>query len=227
MPLRNVAARVVARYKSLPSIVVRATVATLLGTGDLASDIYTIAGVFALGHLGTAYALLTMLCLSFAVQVSLMRPCVAALPAPLSGPTHRGSLWPLVLLALQVVLAVLMTKHRGLLAVLKEVMSVLTCLKPGVEIWRLGRHGAQPDPGAPMDPTLAMMMGKVIERVFESIPGAILTAVAWLNHADARSPSTLASILVACFATAFVATTVAYNFDTDSELRHMYPAFYG
>ena len=142
------------------------------------------------------------------------------------GPTRRGSPFPIVQLALQVVLAVLMTKHRGLLAVLKEVASVLTCLKPGVEIWRLG-HGAQPDPGAPMDPTLAMMMGKVIERVFESIPGAILTAVAWLNHADARSSSTLASILVACFATAFVATTVAYNFDTDAELRHIYPAFYG
>ena len=119
-----------------------------------------------------------------------------------------------------------MTKHRGLLAVVKEVALVLTCLKPGVQIWRLGRSAEQ-DPGAPITPKMAMIVGKVSERVFESIPGAILTAVAWLNHADARSPSTLASILVACFATAFVATTVAYNFDTDSELRHMYPAFYG
>ncbi len=34
---------VIARYKSMSAIATRATVATVLGTGDLASDIYTIA----------------------------------------------------------------------------------------------------------------------------------------------------------------------------------------
>jgi hypothetical protein len=33
--------RIVAGYKSVPGIVVRAIVATLLGTGDLVSDLYT------------------------------------------------------------------------------------------------------------------------------------------------------------------------------------------
>jgi hypothetical protein len=63
---------VAARYKSLPSIVLRALVADLLSSFDLASDIYTIESLFALGHLGTAYALLTMVCLSFAGQVGPM-----------------------------------------------------------------------------------------------------------------------------------------------------------
>ena len=66
-----------------------------------------------------------------------------------------------------------MTKHRGKLAVLKELVLVLTCLKPAVEIWRLA-HGAEHDPGAPVDPNIAMIMCKVMERVFESIPAAIL-----------------------------------------------------
>ncbi len=126
----------------------------------------------------------------------------------------------------QVLLAVLMTKHRGLLAVVKEVGMVLTCLKPGVQIWRL-RRGAQLDPGAPTSPMTVIIFGKVCERVFESIPSSILTAVTLLNHANVRSPSSLASVIVACFATAFVATTITYNYDTDAELRHMYPAFFG
>ena len=62
-----VAQLVVARYKSVPAIVVRATIATLLGTGDLASDIYTMFSLFRLGHLSPAYALLTMVLLNFAV----------------------------------------------------------------------------------------------------------------------------------------------------------------
>ena len=37
-------------------------------------------------------------------------------------------------MALQVLIAVLMTKHRGLLAVLKEVALVLLCLKPGCDV---------------------------------------------------------------------------------------------
>ena len=119
-----------------------------------------------------------------------------------------------------------MTRHLGVLAVLKEVALVLTCLKPGFEVWSLA-HGAEHDPGAPVDPKIAMIMGKITERVFESIPGAILTTVTLLDHADARSPSTVASVIVACFATAFVATTIAYNLDTDPVLRHAFPAFFG
>ncbi len=129
-------------------------------------------------------------------------------------------------LAAQVLLTVVMTKHRGLLEVAKEVALVLTCLRPGVQLWRLAR-GAEHDPGAPADPKTAMIMGKVSERVFESIPGSILTAVTLLNHANARTPSTLSSVVVACCATAFVATTIAYNFDTDPARRQVFPAFYG
>jgi hypothetical protein len=132
----------------------------------------------------------------------------------------------MVPLAAQVPQAVLMTKHLGPFAVLKEVTLVLTCLKPGIQIWCLGR-GAGRDPGAPIDSKQAMMVGKIGERVFESIPGSIFTAVTLLNHADARSPLNMASVIVACFATAFVATTIAYNIDTDPARRRLNPAFNG
>ncbi len=97
----------------------------------------------------------------------------------------------------QALLAVVMTKHHGKLAVLKELFLVLTCLKPAVEIWRLA-NSADRDPGAPADPKNAMIVGKVIERVLESSPAAILQTVTLLEHADARSAWAVASIVIAC-----------------------------
>ena len=86
MPSGNVFAWVISRYKSVPAIVLRAIVANLLSTGDLASDLYTIQSLFALGHVGPASALLTMVCLSFAVQVG--PGCAAALLVSLIQDPH-------------------------------------------------------------------------------------------------------------------------------------------
>ncbi len=61
--------RIVVGFKSLPGIVVRAIVATLLGTGDLVSDVYTTVALFSLGHLSPAYAMVSMICASMVVQV--------------------------------------------------------------------------------------------------------------------------------------------------------------
>jgi hypothetical protein len=66
--------RIVVGYKSVPGIVVRAIVSTLLGTGDLVSDLYTTVNLFSLSHLGPAYAMVAMICLSMAVQVRASSP---------------------------------------------------------------------------------------------------------------------------------------------------------
>ena len=63
-----------------------------------------------------------------------------------------------------------MTKHRGPVAVFKEVGLVIACIKPAVEVWRLAR-GMVHDPGAPGDVKTAMLLGKLFERVFEYSPG--------------------------------------------------------
>jgi hypothetical protein len=41
--------RIVAGFKSVPVLVVRTIIATLLGTGDLASDVYSTVGLFRAG----------------------------------------------------------------------------------------------------------------------------------------------------------------------------------
>ncbi len=60
--------RRVTGFKSLPGVVVRAIVATLLGTGDLVSDVYTTVTRFSLSHLGPAYAMVAMICARMAAQ---------------------------------------------------------------------------------------------------------------------------------------------------------------
>ncbi len=62
-----------------------------------------------------------------------------------------------------------MTKHRGPVAVFKEVGLVIACIKPAVEVWRLA-WGVVHDPGAPGDVKTAMLLGKILERVFEYSP---------------------------------------------------------
>ena len=83
--------RIVAGYKSVPGIVVRAIVATLLGTGDLVSDLYTTVTLFSLSHLGPAYAMVAMICASMAVQVRTGQ-CVASRRVSLS--LVSRCLWP-------------------------------------------------------------------------------------------------------------------------------------
>jgi hypothetical protein len=84
--------RIVTGYKSLPGIVVRAIVATLLGTGDLVSDVYTTVNLFSLSHLGPAYAMVAMICASMAVQVRPPLLCAASRCVSLSYVSRR--LWP-------------------------------------------------------------------------------------------------------------------------------------
>ena len=87
--LANLSGWIIACYKSVPSIVVRAVLADVLSLFDLASDLYTIDSLFALGHNTTASALLTMVCLSFAAQVRAWMRCRSAY-LDLSSPWRRG-----------------------------------------------------------------------------------------------------------------------------------------
>ena len=84
--------RIVTGYKSVPGIVVRAIVSTLLGTGDLVSDVYTTVTLFSLSHLGPAYAMVAMICASMAVQVRASSPVRGSRDVSLS--VVSQPLWP-------------------------------------------------------------------------------------------------------------------------------------
>ena len=70
-----------------------------------------------------------------------------------------------------------------------------------------------------------MLFGKGIEMVFESIPGAVLQMILLLY--GNWTTAAMLSILVSCLSTAFTATMLAYDLDTNAAKRKSAPWFYG
>jgi hypothetical protein len=70
-----------------------------------------------------------------------------------------------------------------------------------------------------------MLFCKVLEMVFESIPGALVQAIFVLY--SGVTTAALLSILLSCLSTAFTATMIAYDLDTNAAKRKTIPEFYG
>jgi hypothetical protein len=130
----------------------------------------------------------------------------------------------LTTLALQILLVVIQNAHRGAVAVFKEVLLVLSLCKAGVDALRVAR-GEGHVAGAPIDPLTEMMMCKLLELVFESIPGGLLQAIFVLSNGV--TTAALLSILLSCLSTAFTATMLAYDLDTNVAKRKNNPEFFG
>jgi hypothetical protein len=130
----------------------------------------------------------------------------------------------LTTLALQIGMVVIQSAHRGPAAVLKEVLLVVSLCKAGVDALRVAR-GEGHVAGAPIDPFTEMIFCKVIEMVCESIPGMLLQAIIVLY--SGVTTAALLSILLSCLSTAFTATMLAYDLDTNAAKRKNNPEFYG
>ena len=130
----------------------------------------------------------------------------------------------LTTLALQILIVVIQNAHHGSVAVFKEVLLVLSLCKAGVDALRVAR-GEGHVAGAPIDPLTEMILCKFCEMVFESIPGALLQAIFILYNGV--TTAALLSILLSCLSTAFTATMMAYDLDTNAPKRKHDPEFYG
>jgi hypothetical protein len=102
---------------------------------------------------------------------------------------------------------------------------VFSLLKPGIDAARVA-GGAERVEGAPLDPFTEMVICKLIEMTFESIPGGLAQAIFLLNGDD-WTTAAVVSVGLSCVSTAFIATTVVYDFDTDPTRRKSNPELYG
>jgi hypothetical protein len=127
-------------------------------------------------------------------------------------------------LALQIVIVLIQNSHRGKRVVSWEILLVLSLFKAGIDAIRVA-GGDEQVAGSPMDPLTEMLIGKSIEMVFESIPGAVLQMILLLY--GNWSTAAMLSILVSCLSTAFTATMLAYDLDTNAAKRKLAPDFYG
>jgi hypothetical protein len=128
-------------------------------------------------------------------------------------------------LAFQALLVIVQLSHLGLRAVLRELSIVFSLLKPAIDAIRVA-GGAERVEGAPFDPLAEMVIGKVTEMTFESIPGGLAQAIFLLDGGDWTTVA-IFSVCLSCISTAFTTTAIAFDLDTDKEKRKQNPEFYG
>jgi hypothetical protein len=113
-------------------------------------------------------------------------------------------------LAIQALVSILQSKHRGRKVVAWEVFLVLSLAKPGVDAIRVA-SGSERIVGAPMDPFIEMIVGKVVELAFESGAGAALQAAIVLS--GYWSTAAVVSVGISCLATGFLSSMMAFELD--------------
>jgi hypothetical protein len=128
-------------------------------------------------------------------------------------------------LAFQGLVVIVQTAHRGWRVVLWELFLVLSLLKPAIDVIRVA-GGEEHIEGAPIDPFVEMVICKVSELTFESIPGGLAQAIFVLNGGH-WSTAAVVSIGLSCLSTAFTATMLVYDLDTNAGRRKHNPEFYG
>jgi hypothetical protein len=128
-------------------------------------------------------------------------------------------------LAFQSLLVIMQRAHHGWHAVAWELIIVFSLLKPGIDAIRVA-GGEDRVEGAPLDPFMEMILGKLSELTFESIPGG-LTQLAILLNGGVWTRLAIVSVLLSCLSTAFTACSLAYELDTNAARRKRNPEFYG
>ena len=87
---------------------------------------------------------------------------------------------------------------------------MLSLAKPGVDAIRVA-SGSERIVGAPMDPFIEMIVGKVVELAFESGAGAALQAAIVLS--GYWSTAAVVSVGISCLATGFLSSMMAFELD--------------
>ena len=127
-------------------------------------------------------------------------------------------------LAIQVLVAVLQSQHRGRWAVMREVVFVLSLTKPGVDAIRFA-SGAEQDAGAPLSPLVEIVVFKALEIALEAGPGAALQAYIILG--GYWQSSAVVSVGISCLAIGFTTAMMAFDLDTNGFYRKHETDFYG
>ena len=125
-------------------------------------------------------------------------------------------------IAAQSLLVYYRNMHRSAGEIAKEVLIVLSCFKPVIDL-RRQMDGHEVD-GAPFDTNTERNLCKIIETVCESVPASIIAMVALLLLGKwAWAP--IVSIGISWITTAFKATSLTFNMDTDRKRRENNPRF--
>ncbi|GMI28919.1 hypothetical protein TeGR_g7534 [Tetraparma gracilis] len=120
----------------------------------------------------------------------------------------------------------LVNRKRPLRRIARELLYVVTAVKPGIDAARVAAGNENDDGLASVDPLQELTYSKMLEIVFESIPAAIIQTRAFLVNKE-QSKLAFVSIVISCLATGFGSATIWYDFDTSPQKRRQKPRFAG
>ena len=124
-------------------------------------------------------------------------------------------------------LFVVLVQHKkmGLSTLLVEVFLTVTYLSPGVNAYRVA-IGREKHANETLDARTLLLWVKCAEIVFEAVPGLILQLFAYLTL-PVSGPFAFVSITISVLTTAFNASVMFKDKDTDPTCRKLNPSFYG
>lgn len=108
--------------------------------------------------------------------------------------------------------------------VVRELFYVVTCIKPGVDAYRVINKAPAPV-GTIMTPHDEMLYLRGVKLITECIPGCLIQAIAYINteQTTVATLSLASSILTA----AFISASTSIEKDINRESRINFPKFYG
>eukprot|EP00518_Triparma_eleuthera_P022167 CAMPEP_0197568442 /NCGR_PEP_ID=MMETSP1320-20131121/37322_1 /TAXON_ID=91990 /ORGANISM="Bolidomonas sp., Strain RCC2347" /LENGTH=420 /DNA_ID=CAMNT_0043130717 /DNA_START=71 /DNA_END=1330 /DNA_ORIENTATION=+ len=109
---------------------------------------------------------------------------------------------------------------------IREQGIVWTCTKPGFDAYRVSISRKR-EVGTIFDARVEQTARKVIELVFECLPGTFVQTLAIFVKGGDRSFIPLASLGLSVLTSAFISTDMSYGWDVNSDNRHNSPSFYG
>ena len=126
--------------------------------------------------------------------------------------------------AVQLLITYAQNKKKSKWVILRELVYVVTFLKPGVDAYRVAT--SREDEHAVMSPLVEMSIGKSAELAFESIPGGLLQAYIFINSPE-KTLFLLISILISTLTTGFASAMISYDMDISVANRKEVPLFFG
>ena len=131
-------------------------------------------------------------------------------------------------LLLQLCLVFVQTSGGPRRVMVKEMLIVLSGIKPGVDAMRVA-SGAERSEHNVINPALELTCTRVAELVSEAIPGSILQVTAAMRTLQGRgtvSNIAVGSIVISALTTGYSSACISFDFDVDPKKRRYHPDFF-
>ena len=127
-------------------------------------------------------------------------------------------------LAIQLLTAYAQNHKKSKWIILRELAFVVTFVKPGVDAYRVAT--CYETKGTTASPLIELVVVKMVELAFESVPGSLLQAYVFINSPE-KTTFFLVSILISTLTTGFASAMISFDMDVSVANRKEVPLFYG